>query len=144
MGPYSIPVFLLKILSRHIAPPLSIIVNQSFQAGVFLDKLKNGKVNPIHENDSTDNPSLYRSISILSVFPKIFEKLMYKCLYQFLDTFEVLCPLQFGFTEKHSSTHALLCSTESIKHSFDDGNFGCGIFLDLQKAFDIVNNKTLL
>ena len=49
LGPYSIPVFLLKTLNRHIAQPLSIIVNQSFEAGVFPDKLKIGKVNPIHK-----------------------------------------------------------------------------------------------
>ena len=69
---------------------------------------------------------------------------MYKCLYQFLDIFEVLCPLQFGFREKHSTTYALLCLTESINHSIDNGNFGCGIFLDLQKAFNTVNYKILL
>ena len=48
LGPYSIPVSLLKTQSRRIAQPLSIIVNQSFEAGGFPDKLKIGKVNPIH------------------------------------------------------------------------------------------------
>ena len=57
---------------------------------------------------------------------------MYKRLYQFLDAFEVLYPLQFGFREKHSTIHALLCLTESINHSIDNGKLECGIFLDLQ------------
>ena len=64
IGPYSIPVFLLKILSRHIAKPLSIIVNQSFQTGSFPDALKVGIVTPLHEKDSCDNPSNYRPIPI--------------------------------------------------------------------------------
>ena len=89
-------------------------------------------------------PTIDQYLLYLFFFLKIFEKLMYKRLYQFLDTFEVLYPLQFGFTEKHSTTHALLCLTEAIKHSINDGNFGCKIFLDLQKAFDTVNHKNLL
>ena len=48
IGPYSIPVFLLKILSRHIAKPLSITVNQSLQTGIFPDALKVGKVTSLH------------------------------------------------------------------------------------------------
>ena len=70
LGPYSVPVFLLKTPNRHIAQPLSIIVNQSFEARVFPEKLKIGEVNPIHKKDSSDNPSNYRPISILSVFQK--------------------------------------------------------------------------
>ena len=69
---------------------------------------------------------------------------MHQRLYKFLESFEILYPLQFGFTEKHSTSHALLSLTESIKQSIDSGKVGCGIFLDLQKAFDTVNHKILL
>ena len=144
IGPYSIPVFLLKILSRHIAQPLAKLVNLSFETGIFPDKLKVGKVNPLYKKGTCDNLSNYRPISILSVFSKIFEKLMYQRLYKFLELVEILYPLQFGFRENHSTTQALLSLTESIKSSIDNGKFGCGIFLDLQKAFDTVNHEILL
>ena len=69
---------------------------------------------------------------------------MHKHLYPFLDTYEILYPLQFGFREKHSTVQALLSLTESIKHSLDNGKYGCGIFLDLQKAFETVNYDILV
>ena len=143
-GPYSIRIFLLKILSSYISIPLASLVNSSFETAIFPEKLKLGKVNPLHKKESTEVPSNYRPISVLSVFSKIIEKLMHTRLYNFLDTFEMLYPLQFGFREKHSTMHALLSLTESIKQSIDNGKFGCGIFIDLQKAFDTVNHKILL
>ena len=69
---------------------------------------------------------------------------MHNRLYTCLENFELLYPLQFGFQEKHSTTHVLLSLTESIKHSTINGKFGCGIFLDLQKAFDTVSHDILI
>ena len=40
IGPYSIPVFFVKILSRLISLPLSSIINHSFEIGIFPDKKK--------------------------------------------------------------------------------------------------------
>ena len=52
--------------------------------------------------------------------------------------------MQFGFRTGHSTDHALISLTETIKASLDKKRFGCGIFIDLQKAFDTVNHDILL
>ena len=69
---------------------------------------------------------------------------MYQRLYKFLDIYELLFNMQFGFRSCHSTDHALVSLTESIKSSLDNNRVGCGIFIDLQKAFDIVNYDILL
>ena len=52
--------------------------------------------------------SNYRPISLLSNIEKILEKLMYKRLYTFLNNNNIICNLQFGFRQQHSTSHALI------------------------------------
>ena len=93
-GPYSIPAKLFKMLSPYISQPLAIIFSASITLGVFPDNLKYAKVVPIHKKGSPSNPSNYRPISLLSVFSKIFEKLMYRRLYKFLDSMDAFYSLR--------------------------------------------------
>ncbi len=88
--------------------------------------------------------SNYRLISLLSVFSKLFEKTMHQRLYNFLEVCEILFCMQFGFCTGHSTDHALISLTETIKSSLDNKRVGCGIFIDLQKAFHTVNHEILL
>ena len=69
---------------------------------------------------------------------------MYKRIYAFLEKHNILYDLQFGFRAKHSTTHALINITEKIRSALDSGKVACGIFIDLQKAFDTVNHDILL
>ena len=62
----------------------------------------------------------------------------------FLDINNLIYSLQFDFHQKYSTTHALINLTQSIRQTLDEGSFGCGIFVDLQKAFDTVDHKILL
>ena len=69
---------------------------------------------------------------------------MHKRLYDFLELHSILFENQFGFRKNNSTSYALMDITEKIKESIDSGKFGCGIFIDLRKAFDTVNHEIIL
>ena len=81
---------------------------------------------------------------LLSNISKIIEKLVHMQLTKFLNKNDILYEKQLGFRNNHSTTHALLEITEKIKQARDTGQFACGVFLNLQKAFDRVNHTILL
>ena len=127
-----------------IIVPLAYIINMFLLTGEYHDLLKLVKVIPIHKGGSTQDVNNYRPISLLSIFDKIIEKLMHKRLYSFLEKNNILFCNQFGFRKNNSTVYALAQITEMIKVSIDKGKLGCGIFIDLRKAFDTVNHKILL
>ena len=69
---------------------------------------------------------------------------MHTRIYDFLDNSDVFYDLQFGFRKKHSTNHALLSIMEEIRRKLDNKTFACGVFIDLEKAFDTVNHAILL
>ena len=69
---------------------------------------------------------------------------MYSRLYKFFNDNQLIYQLQFGFRQNYSTSHALINLTEEIRNNLDKGNVGCGIFVDLQKAFDTVDHEILL
>ena len=124
--------------------PLCRIINRSFQTEVYPDALKISEVIPIHKGGSTEEINNYRPISLLSIFDKIIGKLMHKRMYEFLQGHNILFQNQFGFRKNNSTTFALIEITEKIKETIDNKKYGCGIFIDLRKAFDTVNHDILL
>ena len=67
-----------------------------------------------------------------------------KKLYSFFERNNCLYNFQFGFRHRHSTTHTLVKICDQIQKAIDKGQFACGVFIDLQKAFDTVNHKILL
>ena len=67
VGPYSIPVKLLKIPVKPVSNSFSEIVNASFGTGVYPTELKTAKVVTLHKKGASDNPTNYRPISLISV-----------------------------------------------------------------------------
>ena len=131
-GPNSIPTEVLKLIKNNICYPLKDIINLSFATGIYPNQLKVARVIPIFKNKG--DPLMitnYRPISLLSNINKIFEKIVYKRLYSYLNRLNCIYELQFGFRAKHSTNHALLSLTEKIREALDSGNFACGVFIDL-------------
>ena len=65
-------------------------------------------------------------------------------MYNFFSDNNLIYLLQFGFRQKYSTVHALISLTENIRKNLDKGNISCGIFVNLQKAFDTAEHDILL
>ena len=140
----SVPTHLIKKIKNEIVKPLTHICNISFQTGVFPSQLKQSKVIPLHKGGTKSDLHNYRPISLLSVFSKIIEKLMYMRFEIFLEDNEVLIDQQYGFRKKKSTTGAILRLTDYILKSFDERKFVIAAFLGLSKAFDTVDHNVLI
>ena len=143
-GPFSIPTKILKEFSNILSPTLAIIINKSIMEGVFPKLLKDALVCPIFKKSDKTKCANYRPISLLSNLSKVFERIMYNRIEHFLDENNILYDLQFGFRKKHSTNHALLSIIENIRNNMDNKIFSCGVFVDLEKAFDTVKHSILI
>ena len=74
----------------------------------------------------------------------MFEKVVYKRLYNFFTKLNLLNTPQFGFKEGHSTTLALSEFVDSTLSCFDEGKAAGAVLLDLSNAFDCVDRRILL
>lgn len=65
-------------------------------------------------------------------------------IYQFLTRHKIIFTQQFGFRKKYSTAQTLQNICQQLMDALDSGNFACGVFIDLQKAFDTVDHEILL
>ena len=106
--------------------------------------MKLARVVPLYKSGDKSLLSNYRPVSVLPVFWKYLEKAVYNRLIRYLDKHEILYNNQHGFRKKHSTSLALLYLHDKITSAIDERKHAVGIFLDLSKAFDTVNQRILL
>ena len=99
-GTDEIPEFVVKQCIEQLKVPLANIYNASLESGTSPDKLKIAKVTPTHKKGDLRDVSNYRPISVLPLFSKLLENLMYKRLTAFIDRSKVLTEAQHGFRTK--------------------------------------------
>ena len=134
----------LKIALPVISESLCEIFNLSIATGCFPDSWKIARVAPIFKSGQPDDRSNYRPISVLPVLARVFEKLIYNQMYDYLDKNKHLYLNQSGFRALHSAVTCLLNNTDDWYVNMDDGRYTANIFIDLKKAFDTVDHDILL
>ena len=67
-----------------------------------------------------------------------------KSISKCLNINNLINPLQFGFRQKYSTTHAVINLTESIRHTLDESCLGCVIFIDFADLYTCIFNKHLI
>jgi hypothetical protein len=105
--------------------------------------MKIAKVRHVYRKGRKQEISNYMTISILPVFSKIFETLIYYRVVSFLNKYNLISDAQNGFREKKSTYTAIETFIEDILTALDNKRFAMGIILDLAKAFDVTNHTLL-
>ena len=92
---FRITTKLLKVLKHVKSKPIEILFNYSFSQGTVPSNFKITRVIPVYKKGSPTSVDNYRPISLLSIFNRLLEKLMYNRLVAYLEKVNVLCENQF-------------------------------------------------
>ena len=126
--------------------PLKIIFENILETGIFPDQWKVANVTPVHKKKDKQIITNYRPISLLPILAKVFERIIYKKLYNYLISNKLITKNQSGFRPGDSVTNQLLSLVNDIHAAFDEKK--ClevrSIYLDMSKAFDKVWHEGLL
>ena len=117
-----------------------------YQSGRILDNWKKSNTCPIHKKGDKQKVNNYRPLSLLPICGKIFERLLFNFLYQFLEKHNLLSVHQSGFCCNDSCINQLLFIVHTLYKAFDAYptlDTRC-VFLDMSKAFDKVWHEGLI
>ena len=106
------------------------------------DCLKQANVTSIFKKDDPLDKENYRPVSILPLLSKVFEKLIYKQLSNYIEIFliSILC----GFQKAHNTQHALFKLLHSRQKELDQKAVVGLILMDLSKAYDYIRHDLLI
>ena len=145
-GPDEISAHMINLCADQICEPLQIIFQNIIDTGIFPNQWKEANVTPVHKKKDKQTVSNYRPISLLPLFAKVFERIVFRNLYKFLKENDLITKNQSGFTPGDSGTNQLISLVHDIHSAFDDSR--ClevrSIYLDMSKAFDKVWHEGLL
>ena len=135
---------LLRKIAHNIAIPLAHAINLSLERGIFPDVLKPSKVIPLFKAGDTDDVSNFRPLTLSSNIAKIYEKVYFNALNDFLAKNDIIAKEQLGFQKGKSTNQAIAKAIEHITFNLNTNSKVIGLFIDMSKAFDCVDHNKLL
>ena len=144
IGPDEIHPRLLAELAEHLAEPVSLLVNKSFQYGVIPKDWKEAYITPIYKKGPKCHAENYRPISLTCILSKLVESLVRTKVLMHLQKNDLLSTRQYGFINGRSTTTQLLHFFDKCLESIVRGKVIDTIYFDFKKAFDMVPHKRLL
>ena len=145
-GPDGISARMISISDESIVLPLKIIFSNILTTGIYPDVWKQANLTPIHKKGSKQLVSNYRPISLLPICSKLFERIVFKYLYNYLVSNDLITKNQSGFRPGDSTINQMIALVNEIHKSFDhrDSQEVRAVFLDISKAFDKVWHDGLI
>jgi len=135
---------LMKLIKNEILFPLTLVINQSLNTGIFPNKLKIAKVVPLLKKKEDYLFENYRPISVLPSLSKVLERVMHKQVVEHFIKLNLFYKNQYGFRHNHSTELSALEVTNTILMSMDKKEVPLAVFMDLSKAFDTIDHSILL
>ena len=145
-GCNGIPAAMIKICDQSVLEPLCCIFERCLETGVYPIQWKKANVIPVHKKGCKQNKCNYRPISLIPIFGKAFEKLLFDVIYDHLSKHELISSHHSGFLPGETTINQLLLITHNVYRAFDEtpSRETRAIFLDLSKAFDTVWHEGLI
>ena len=143
-GPDGLCNRILKELSHELSSPLCSLFNKSLSLGKFPSPYKDANVTPVHKKGDLSLVSNYRPMSLLNSVAKLFEKLVFKYLYNHLQDNNMLSSLQSGFIPGDSTVNQLAYLYNMFTEALDAGKEVRTVFCDISKAFGRVWHEGLI
>ena len=137
---------MIKVCSESLTVPLKIIFEQSLKEGRFSAIWKKANVVQVHKKEDKNLSKNYRPITLLPIFSKIFERVIYNSIFNHFQSNKLFTSSQSGFPPGYSRIAQLLSIIHEIQTAFDNNPTADvrSVFLDISKAFDKVWHSGLL